>query len=93
MLAEVARAMPGVEFLFVNQGEGRDTIKRYLAAEVLDLPNILLDRHGFVPRHYGAMGIPVTLFIDRSGRLKTMHIGEVSREMLNDYIEDLAEQS
>lgn len=89
VLAEAARNTPGVEFLFVNYGEGRAAIERYLADEALAVSNVLLDPRGAVPRHYGTVGIPVTLFIDGDGRLTDMHMGEVSREALGEYIEEL----
>jgi thiol-disulfide isomerase/thioredoxin len=86
LLAEVARATPGVEFLFVNQGEARDKVAGYVAAEGLALRHVLLDSTGEVARHFGTLGIPVTLFFDGDGRLRHQHLGEVSRESLADYL-------
>lgn len=89
VLAAAAGARPELEFLFVNMGEGAQTIEGYLSAEALSLSHVLLDPHGAVARHYGTVGIPVTLFIGADGRLRNMHMGEVSPELLDGYLDAL----
>lgn len=80
MMADVAAATSNVTFVFANQGEDAPRIRSYLAREGLLLPNVLLDGLGQLGRHYGAMGLPATLFIDADGTLIDMHLGEISRE-------------
>ena len=82
LLAEVAGASDDVAFLFVNQGEGPDTIRAYLRAEKLTLDTVLLDRAMQVPGHYQTVGVPITLFLRSDGTLASMHVGEISREAL-----------
>ncbi|MFC4173246.1 prolipoprotein diacylglyceryl transferase family protein [Microvirga sp. GCM10011540] len=82
MMAEIAASRHDVTFLFVNQGEGRAAIERYLEGERLTLPNILLDPRRDVARHYAMPGLPATLFIGSDGRLRSVHVGEISREAL-----------
>jgi hypothetical protein len=82
MMAEVAAARDDVAFLFVNQGERRTTIEGYLNNEKLTLSNVLLDSRMDVPRHYTTPGLPVTLFIGSDGKLRSLHVGEISREAL-----------
>lgn len=82
MMADVAAATSDVTFVFANQGEDAARIRTYLAQEGLQLPNVLLDGLGELGRHYGAMGLPSTLFIDADGTLTDMHLGEISREAL-----------
>jgi thiol-disulfide isomerase/thioredoxin len=82
MMAEMAASRHDVTFLFVNQGEGRGAIERYLAGERLTLPNVLLDPQRAVARHYAMPGLPATLFIGPDGRLRSVHVGEISREAL-----------
>lgn len=91
LLAEIAAARDDVTFLFVNQGEGPETIKAYLASGHLALDHILLDQAMSIPRHYGTPGIPVTLFIRTDGTLMTAHMGEISREALTETITRLLE--
>lgn len=91
LLAEIAAARKDVSFLFVNQGEGPETIKAYLASGHLTLDHVLLDQAMLIPRHYGTPGIPVTLFIRADGTLMTAHMGEISREALTETIARLLE--
>lgn len=91
LLAEVAASRKDVKFLFVNQGESSETIKAYLASGHLALDHVLLDRAMSIPRHYGTLGIPVTLFIRSDGTLMTAHMGEISRETLTETITRLLE--
>ncbi len=91
LLAEIAASRKDVRFLFANQGEGRYTIKSYLASGHLALDHVLLDQTMSLPRHYGTPGIPVTLFIRADGTLMTAHMGEISREALTETITRLVE--
>lgn len=80
MMAEVSASTGGVEFYFANQGEGRNAIAGYLAKEGLEFKTILVDQFSELSQHYGARGLPATLFIDADGVLKHAHLGEISRE-------------
>lgn len=85
LLAETARTTPGIDFLFVNQGETRGRISEYLASAKLDLPHVVLDSTSEVSRHFQVRGIPVTLFFGGDGRMRHLQLGEVSRALLADY--------
>ncbi|MDQ2067167.1 TlpA disulfide reductase family protein [Xinfangfangia sp. CPCC 101601] len=78
MMAELAAADTGAEFVFVNQGEGAEAVRRYLSREGIVIAPVL-DPTSQLMRHYGSMGLPVTLFIDAQGQLHTAHMGEISR--------------
>ncbi|MCZ4088779.1 TlpA family protein disulfide reductase [Sinorhizobium psoraleae] len=82
MMADMAGSNPQVDFLFANQGEGRKAIAAYLRHTGVDLKTILLDPFADLSRHYGAMGLPATLFINPDGTLAATHLGEISREAL-----------
>ncbi len=86
MMAELARAHPDVDFLFANQGEGRQAIEAYLRQSGVEIDTILLDSFNSLSRHYAALGLPATLFINPDGTLSTSHLGEISREALSDAI-------
>lgn len=90
LMAEVANARNDVAFLFVNQGEGSETIRSYLDSEKLSLPHILRDQFLLVPRHYNTLGMPTTLFLRADGTLASMHMGEISREALKANLEKIA---
>lgn len=89
MMAEVAAGTSGVTFVFANQGEDQARIRNYLSREDLLLPNVLLDGLGELGRHYRAVGLPATLFIDADGTLVDMYLGEISREAFLDRIRSL----
>lgn len=82
MMARMAAERQNVHFVFVNQGEDPDKIRRYLNRDNLQLSNILLDAAMDVSRHYQAPGLPVTLFLRRDGTLASVHTGEISQEAL-----------
>ena len=81
MMADMAAARTDVTFLFVNQGERRRRL-RATSGQKLTLPNVLLDPRMEVARHYSMPGLPVTLFIGADGQLRSVHVGEISREAL-----------
>lgn len=83
LLAKAAEANPTVRFVFANQAEDPATIRTYLARQGLKLPNVALDASQAIPRHYGTLGIPITLFVRPDGRLAASHMGEISPEQLN----------
>lgn len=83
MMADVARTRSDANFVFVNQGEAEAAIRRYLSAEGIALDKqVLLDSLGQFSRHYTTPGLPATLFIDSDGKLRSIHMGEISREGL-----------
>jgi thiol-disulfide isomerase/thioredoxin len=81
-LAQAQDAHPEVRFLFVNQGEGQAKVAGWLEEAGLEIDNVLLDRAMAVPGHYGTVGLPVTLFLDRDGRLAEAHVGEIAPEQI-----------
>ena len=78
-----------IHFVFVNQGETGSTIRDYLTTEELTLENVLLDQPGKVSGHFGAHGMPTTLFFDADGRLVDSHLGEISAARLAHYLRSL----
>lgn len=78
VLARAQRREPGVVFVFANQREAPELIRRYLEAEGLELRNVLLDAKGRLPRETGSPGLPTTLFYDADGHLLEAHMGALS---------------
>lgn len=89
MMGEAAAARTDVTFVFVNQGEKRTTVEGYLDSEKLTLSKVLFDARMDLPRHYATPGLPVTLFIGADGKLRSIHVGEISREALTNAISRL----
>lgn len=71
-----------IVFVFANQGEDADTIRRYLAAEHVEIANVILDRERDIARHAGSPALPTTLFFDRRGKLLHTRMGQLSAASL-----------
>lgn len=82
MMADVAAGTGNATFVFVNQGEGQAAVETYLSGEGLELQHVLLDSLGQFGRNYAVPGLPATLFIGSDGLLRSVHVGEISREAL-----------
>ncbi|MET3662543.1 TlpA disulfide reductase family protein [Aquamicrobium ahrensii] len=91
MMADVAAASEDAAFLFVNQGENEGAVRSYLEREGLSLDPVLLDGLSRFSRHYTTPGLPATLFVGADGRLRAVHMGEISREALLTGIRKLQE--
>ncbi|WP_283180037.1 TlpA disulfide reductase family protein [Gemmobacter sp. 24YEA27] len=81
MMAEIAAQETGVDLHFINQGEGAETVRTYLAQSGIVIAPVM-DPGSQMMRHFGSMGLPATLFIDADGRLQAAHLGEISRAQL-----------
>lgn len=82
VLAAAQQREPEVTFVFVNQGEGPEEIRRFLNDAGISLENVLLDSSGALGQTVGSMALPTTLFYDADGRLVETHLGELSRAVL-----------
>ena len=82
VLEEAQRRYPGVNFVFANQGEHPETIRKFLMAQNLNLSHVLSDRQNRFGRVVGSHGLPTTLFYNAQGHLVDTHIGELSRASL-----------
>jgi len=80
---------PEVRFLFINQAEDADRIRDFMAGEGLVLKHILLDPTMAVAKHYGTVGLPVTLFLQKDGTLRHAHVGEIAPEEIDRQIRRL----
>jgi thiol-disulfide isomerase/thioredoxin len=67
-----------VNFVFLDQGESPDKVRRFLAAQQLPLANVLLDLHGKAGEQLGTRALPTTFFFDAQGRLVDARVGELS---------------
>ena len=89
VLEQAAADHPDVVFAFANQGESADTIRSFLEGQGLDLEHVLLDTDSEVGSHFRARALPTTLFFSTNGELTAVHLGEVSRARLSDYLREI----
>ncbi|KPF66214.1 hypothetical protein IP84_16805 [beta proteobacterium AAP99] len=83
LLAQAQQAHPNVRFVYVNQGESPETIRRFLAAQGLSLDPVLLDARSSLGPALGSRGLPTTLFIDARGTIQNAHMGLINAAALN----------
>jgi thiol-disulfide isomerase/thioredoxin len=97
VLAEAQANTPGLDIVFVNQGETRDTVNSYLTSRGIQIKNALLDPGLTVARAVAATAYPTTLFYDSRGRLVSAHLGQFSRATFAQAVErfypDIASKS
>jgi thiol-disulfide isomerase/thioredoxin len=77
-LREAQAQRADVNFVFLDQGESPDKVRRFLAAQDLPLANVLLDLHGKAGEQLGTRALPTTFFFDAQGRLADVRVGELS---------------
>lgn len=82
VLAAAQQAHPQVSFVFANQGETVEEVNAFLQSTQLQLDNVLLDAGSGVMQQTGARALPTTLFFGADGRLRNVHMGELSRATL-----------
>lgn len=81
-LARAQQAMPGVRFVFADQGESAGVVRAFMDAQGLRLDHVLLDDGMRLSQYYGARAYPTTLFLDAQGHLRDTHMGELSTATL-----------
>ncbi len=82
VLRDAQHANPDVHFVFVDQGESREQVLRWLDAKGLRLRNVLLDPERNATSVFEQNGYPVTLFFDAGGRLVSTRVGALSAATL-----------
>lgn len=88
VLEQAAAESPDVAFVFANQAESAGLVRDFLDGEGLELDNVLLDADSEVARHFQARALPTTLFFGSDGELSDVHLGEVSRAQLANYLRE-----
>lgn len=81
-LRDAQARYPEIRFVFANQGESAETVRTYLAAEGLLLPNVLRDPRLELGKDIGSGALPTTLFYDANGQLQDRRMGELSEASL-----------
>jgi len=89
VLAAAQKAHASVDFVFANQGETAEEVIDFLQSGQLGLENVLLDAESAVMQQTGARALPTTLFFGADGRLRDVHMGELSRATLETRLREL----
>ena len=81
---------PGVNFVFLNQGESAEKVGAWLQARNLPMRNVLIDANRQAGAAFKQGALPTTLFFDAKGRLVSTRIGELSTATLTERLQALA---
>ncbi len=89
MLHQAQVDRPGVNFVFLNQGEPADKVSAWLQARKLPMRNVLMDESRQAGAAFKQRALPTTLFFDARGRLLSTRIGELSAATLSERLQAL----
>jgi thiol-disulfide isomerase/thioredoxin len=82
LLQHAQVAHPELDFVFINQGETREDIVRYLQGQSLTLRNVLVDARRATGAAFNEQALPTTLFFDAQGSLVSTRVGALSEATL-----------
>lgn len=89
VLQQAQQERPDVQFVFANQGEAASKVQAFLAANRLQLRNVLLDPDGQLAAQLQQRAFPATLFFDARGHLVATRVGELSAATLAERLDAL----
>ncbi|MFD1176315.1 redoxin domain-containing protein [Paenibacillus puldeungensis] len=78
----------GVVILGINTGEDEMTVQNFTKQTGADFP-ILFDTDNKAVRDYGVVPMPTTFFVDKKGKISSIHEGELNLETLDEQIRQL----
>jgi len=84
LLQKAQAAHQELNFVFINQGEARDVILRYLQGQGIVLQNVLIDARRATGAAFNEQALPTTLFFDAQGRLVSTRVGALSEASLGE---------
>jgi peroxiredoxin len=78
----------GFVVLGVNVEESRAAVAPFVVEFAMTYP-VLLDETGEVLKMYRAIGLPMSIVVDREGLIQARHIGYLSADQLEEYLEQV----
>ncbi|WP_447894860.1 prolipoprotein diacylglyceryl transferase family protein [Vreelandella sp. GE22] len=87
-LLQEADAREGISVVIVNQGEDLLPVVRYLDEQSLTFDNALRDPSQTLMARFEAPGLPTTLLFDSNGRTEDIHVGELTRAQLEQWLDN-----
>ena len=78
----------GLTVIAINEQESSDRAQSFITGHKLSY-RAILDPHGDILQPYGAIGLPVHVFIDRRGTIKYIRNGEMSKSEIENAIKSI----
>jgi thiol-disulfide isomerase/thioredoxin len=72
---------PDLKIFAVNEGEDKDTVRKFLDSKKITLP-VLLDSDSKVGDLYGAQAIPYLVIVGRDGKITNIHVGLTDEDVI-----------
>jgi thiol-disulfide isomerase/thioredoxin len=91
LLQRQAGAQSGLALVLVNEGDSSRAARDFLDSLAIHQP-ALLDSDLGVGRAYGAIALPMTVFIRADGTIAARHIGQLDAAVLASYLSNLVTQ-
>ncbi len=88
LLRSYAEKFPQIHFIGVNSGEDAAVVEPFLDKYDITFP-IWLDADTEVTEKMQIIGLPTTYFIDSTGKIQAVHLGQLSPELLDKYLLNL----
>jgi cytochrome c biogenesis protein CcmG/thiol:disulfide interchange protein DsbE len=89
LLAAAARRLDGqVAFLGIDYQDTREEALAFVEETGVRYPSGV-DEDGAVGRRYGLYGLPTTVFVSAEGQIAGRHLGEMSEETLDRFLDQL----
>ena len=80
----------GMSILAVNVRQPEDVVKKFLSNLPVPITySVLLDTYAKTYKHYGIVGVPTTVIVDRKGVIREKIIGEIDKETLEHLVVNL----
>ena len=86
-LARAQALHPNVKFVFVNEGESLDVVRKYLRLIPFHLDHVLVDDGNLLGKAMDSNALPMTLVYGADGRLAYSHQGLISEAVLSMQLE------
>jgi peroxiredoxin len=83
-----ARQGDGFVVLGISVEESPETVSPFVAQFGMSYP-VLLDQAGRVFQMYRALGLPMSIVLDRDGVIQARHVGFLSADQLDNYLAKL----
>ncbi len=81
----------GFELLAINSGESRAAVQDFIAQQGFTFP-VLLDTNKDVLDGLGVSGLPTSIFVGRDGTVKTIHVGGLTSDAIEQELTPLLSQ-
>lgn len=78
----------GVKVLTVDVGETELAVNNFIQRHNLSFP-VMIDKDGTVQTAYGINPLPITFLIDKDGIVVRSHVGELTQERVNQFMEEI----